>query len=154
MLETAVGATGAVLNGVGYVNGKYLSGGANINGDYSYMGDDASTFATGFMPYTKAQITAKTPIYIKGVAVDKTLSHVRIGCYPSYDYATYQDPLKLSSSYVSVEELGTNYYKITPVNVDGIFNTAFPNIDIAYFRLSLNGSGEGVIITVGQEILD
>lgn len=150
LLESAVGAQGTVLNDVGYADGYYLSGNANVSGNNSYLSSDASHFATGFIPYTKAQAQAGVPIYVKNITLDTTQSHTRMGAYPSYDYATYLDPVKFSAgeSYITVEQLGDNYYKITPTT--SFISTVA--IDFNYIRFSFSGSGSGVIITVDQPI--
>ena len=152
LLESAIGAQGTVLNDVGYADGYYLSGNANVSENNSYLSTDATHFTTGCIPYTKAQAEAGVPIYVKGITLDTSQSHTRMCAYPNYDYSTYLDPIKFSAgdSYISVETLGDKYYKITPkANFISTMNN-----DFKYVRFSFTGSGNGVIITVDQEIVD
>lgn len=149
LLPTAVGHSGTPLNDVGYADGYYLSGNPSVSGNNSYMSADSTHFVTGFVPYTKAQAQAGTPIYVKGVTIDTSNSHERIGAYPSYDYETYIDPVKFSAgaAYVSVEQISDQYYKIVPGA--SFAGSAFASLsDIQYIRLSLTGSGAGVEITI------
>lgn len=151
LLKSAVGAQGTVLNDVGYIDGYYLSGNANVSGNNSYLATDNTHFTTGFIPYTKSQAQAGIPIYIKGITLDTSQSHTRMGAYPNYDYATYIDPIKFSAGtgYIVAEKISDKCYKIT---VTSQFISEVNN-DFNYVRFSFTGSGAGVIITVNQEIL-
>ncbi len=155
LLPSAVGAQGTVENDVGYRDGYYLSGNPNVNGNFSYCSSDSTHFTTGFIPYTKAQMQAGVPIYVKGVTIDTTNSHERIGAYPSYDYATYIDPIKFSAgtAYVTVTQLADQYYKIV-LGASAVSSSWASLSDINYIRLSLTGTGAGVIITVNELITD
>lgn len=164
-LPTAFGINGKVLNGVGYVDGYYLTGNPTIGtidiAYSSYMSVDDTHFTTGYIPYTKAQAVAQTPIYIKGVTIDVAQSHTRLGVFPSLEYDIYIEQMKASSwsSYLTLETLDTGYYKLTP---NSSFSTYFsgnlqpqnPFDDYSYIRFSLQGSGKGVVISVGKEITD
>ena len=150
VLASAVGAQGTILNDVGFNDGSYLTGNPTISGNNSFMASDSACFTTGFIPYTVAQAQSGVPIYIKGVTIDTTNSHTRMGGYPSYDYAQYIDPIKFSSgnNYIVVEQLADEYYKITPT---AKFMNEI-NLDVNYVRFSFVGRGAGVIITIDQEI--
>lgn len=150
-LPISIGADGNVYNGTGYKNGYYLSG--------TSEGTDETHFVTGYIPYTLAQAQACIPIYFKGVTIDTTAinSHTRIGLYVNYDDTTAANPQQLDktlsngSILSTTEQLADGYYKFTP-------STAFykaagwNNYDMKYIRMSLPGTGEGVIITVNEPI--
>ena len=123
-------------NGVGYKNGVYLS---SSGGD----GEDETCVATGYIPYTWATDNA---IYVKGAEVSSA-SHVRIYGYSEKGSA----PLGSAScsgpslsTYFTVEELGTNYYKLTPLSSHAT--------SVVYLRLSLIGTGENLIVTINEPI--
>lgn len=155
VLSSAVGAAGSVYGTDGYLDGSYLSGNPGVSGNTSFDSDLAGYFTTGFIPYTKAQADAGTPIYIKGAVVDTTDSNCRMAAYPSYDYASYVEPLKGGANltnYVSVETLGDQYYRITPLSGFSDFANFADWEDYAYVRFSLPGSGAGVIITIDEPL--
>lgn len=153
LLETAVGADGAVFNGTGYMDGYYLTGSSSANPIYVAAESGVAHFVTGYIPYTLAQAQAQTPIYVKGANIDTAQSHERIGFYPSLTHAEWLDPLKLSVSAMTVTKLSDGYFRIVPpANV--LTEGGYGFTDIQFIRLSLSGSGAGVIITVGQEIPD
>lgn len=151
VLASAVGAQGTVLNDVGYGNGVYLTGNPTVSGNNSYMAQDSACFTTGFIPYTSAQASAGVPFYVKGVTIDTSNSHTRACCYPSYDWSQYNDPVKFSdTASIEVEKLADGYYKITPTSA--FYERYQSALAINYIRFSFTGSGEGVIITINQEI--
>lgn len=153
LLPAALDYNGNVFNEIGYIDGYYLTGNANANAatGYSFISTDSTHFTTGFIPYTKAQYQAGTPIYVKGITLDTTQSHTRMGAYPNYTHSTYLDPIKFSagSGYLNAEKLSDGYYKITLGS--GVASTYS---DWSYIRFSFTGSGAGVVITVGEEITD
>lgn len=160
LLPLAVGCDGNIQkdkngNAVGYADGAYLTGnGSNPWQNASYVNDSTTHFVTGFIPYTKAQAEAGVPIYVKGVTMDTAASHTRAAGYNSYsDYTAYHDPVKFSTGKITVEELGTAYYKLTPT-ADFVSAMASSNAgsNFAYIRFSFPGSGSGTIITVGEPI--
>lgn len=152
LLETAVGADGAVFNSVGYMDGKYLTGSNNVTPIYVQTETGAAHFVTGYMPYTMAQAEERIPIYIKGTVLDISNNHERMGVYPSLEHSEWCDPLKLSSACFNVTELAEGYYKIIPI-ASAIAQQGFTfGSNINFIRFSLSGSGEGVVITIGQEI--
>lgn len=123
-------------NAVGYKNGVYLS---SNGGDST----DEACVATGYIPYTWA---TKNSIYVKGAEVSSA-SHVRIYGYSAkgsapVGSATCSGPNL--STYFTVEELGTNYYRLTPLSSNAT--------GVVYLRLSLIGTGENLIVTVNEPI--
>ncbi len=161
VLATALDYNGNVANGgLGYWDGYYLSGNrGTVTNGISYHGTDSTHFLTGSIEYTKAQIDAQTPLYIKGVNLDSPVSHTRVCTYrdPQDTATTYRNPCKFSdlAAYMTVEKLGDKYYKLTPTanfynyssftNGNGVINN--------YIRFSLPGSGDGVIITINEAIV-
>lgn len=123
----------AVYNGVGYKNGYY----ASESGD----GADAACVVTGWIPYTWSP---ENILYVRGASIT-TASHVRFFGYrdkTTLDTGAYGTGSNLST-YFTVEELETNYYKLTPLATKA---------DVNYIRISLIGTGENLIITVNEEI--
>lgn len=97
-----------------------------------YYGRYASTNTGGSSPDTNCTITAKVPytktnhptLYIKGVKWDASSSHSRIASWKSTTGLcanTYN--LSAISSYFTITELGTNYYKVECANTGngGVF---------------------------------
>ena len=120
----------AVYNGIGYKNGAYPS-------DNGADGNDAANVVTGWIPYNKEVI------YIRGAILDLTDSHVR---WRSYFYnktdSLFGDGTNMNN-YFTIETLADQYYRLTPK--DTIINTA-------YYRISLVGTGENLIITHNEPI--
>lgn len=119
-----------VYNGVGYKNGAYPS-------DNGVDGTNAACVVTGWIPYNKEII------YIRGAKLDTTNNYVRIRTY----YPNKSDGLYIAGSsiaaYFTIETLDTNYYKLTPK--DNLTPYAF-------YRISLVGTGENLIITHNEPI--
>lgn len=160
LLPTAIGFNGNILedvdgnsSGTGFVNGWYLSGNPNTssNTGYSFMSTDSTHFVTGFMPYTRAQYDAGTPIYVKGITLDTSQSHTRMGVYPDYTRNVYVDPIKFSTGDIDVTELSAGYYKFVP-NAKFLSDMSGYYSDWSYMRFSFKGKGEGVIVSVGNPI--
>lgn len=140
----AYGST-AVYNGVGYMDGKYLSTGAT-----PYEGTDSAFFLTGYIPYVPSQ---KKPIYIKGATWTED-SHSRMNFFNAnktiigtYIYGGAGTASKMST-YFTVETLGSNYIKLAPTSTSLGADAA----SVVYFRMSLKGKGAGVIITIDEPI--
>lgn len=139
---TAINGT-EIYNGVGYKNGAYVS--------TTGYGTDASTVAVGYLTHEPTDV-----IYIKGAELS-AIDHVRLlaqqadGGAIQYCHGTTLD---LSAGIwnsnkgvhaYNVETLGNKYYKVTPVA------SAFGN-QTAYFKISLKGTGENLIITKNEQI--
>lgn len=127
------------FNGCGYMTGKYLTSSSPF-----YASGNTNEWVTGCIPYT-----VDKPIYIKGVSFT-TASHDRM--YFFTDKATRVAPGINSGTtnlvtYFTVEQLGDNYYKLTPISGSGLSSTA------NYVRMSFTtGTPSEVIITVDEPI--
>ena len=131
----------APFNGIGYLNGAYIS--------EKTTGTDAACVATGLLPYAHAN-GVRTPIYIRGAALDLTNSHVRIYGFGASKGTAFQSSIAIEAQKIAnnfqIEELGTNYYKITP-------NDDLCGTYVHYLRFSLVGKGDNLIITLNEPIL-
>lgn len=128
----------AVFEGVGYKNKSYISS--------TGTGTDAECVATGLMPYDyKGGV--RTPIYIKGCTINTSKSHCRIYGFNDLGQASFQQAYGSAlTTYFNIETLGTNYYKVTPLD------TIPANSYVNRFRFSLIGTGENLIITNNEPI--
>lgn len=125
-------------NTPGYKNGTYISG---VNSP-----TDAACVSTGAI-LMGSDVQA---IYIKGAKWDTTKSHVRfyagsIGSMNSHAVKADGSGTALSN-YFTAETLGENYYKWT------LTTTSKNSLRGRYYRLSLLGTGENLIITHDQPI--
>lgn len=125
-------------NTPGYKNGTYISGASSPT--------DATCVSTGAI-LMGSDVEA---IYIKGATWDTTKSHVRfyagsIGTMNSYAIKADGSGESLSN-YFTAETLGENYYKWT------LTTTGKNYLRGRYYRLSLVGTGENLIITHDQPI--
>lgn len=155
LLPTSVDNTGAVYNGTGFKNGYRLTGGA-------YPCESAGTefFCTGYIPYTKAQASARVPMYVKGITIDlsnvpKYLRVLMVDAYNATD--SYIDTLTITgdsgaSNQITIQQLGDKYYKLTPNGGFITGNFGWGNEDLRYIRWSFPGTGDGVIFTVDEPI--
>lgn len=140
LVKTAVDTDGSLYNGIGYKNGTYLS-----SSGWHNTSSDSACVTTGYMPCAKNADGTAPVIYVKGCTIDTT-SHVR---FCSYDesfnawYPAYGTGSSGWGKYFQFEQLGTQYYKITPVNVSYVKT---------YIRMSVKGSGENLIVTVNEPI--
>ena len=132
----------AIYNGKGYKNGAYVS-------DNGSFGTDANTVAVGYLTQVPTDV-----IYIKGAELT-TASHVRIYtdsmsgnaviyCVGSgLNLSTGVWNNSIGEACYNVEVLGDKYYKLTPTSRFG---------ETLYFRVSLVGTGENLIITINEPI--
>ena len=153
LLPTALGNTGSVLEGVGYVQDKKL-------GSYpKKWGDCPGYFSTGFFPYTLAQAKDRVPIYVKGVTIDLTAlsgGYVQMQLSPS---ATTDDWIGVQSitnmtdiNLAIIIQLAESYYMFIP-NVNFWLANDWDSKNPTLMRMCLPGTGEGVIITVDEPIM-
>lgn len=143
-------------NGTGYKDGYYLSS------DSPFENVDSATVLTGYMPYTVAATGVPKSIYIKG-ATWSEISHCRLYLFDSTKSTIVGARISgngtgnaaMATSY-TMETLGTNYYKLTPVAAaSGLWNmisVAASAADAEYFRVSLAGTGANLIITLDEPI--
>lgn len=129
-----------IYNGTGYKNGAYVSS------NHAY-GTDANTVAVGSL-----RLGATDVIYIKGAELAEQ-SHVRLYMVSLAGNATNycEKPVVSSgvwnntagSTIFNIEVLGDCYYKLTPYESRG---------EDCYYRVSLLGTGENLIITHNEPI--
>lgn len=125
-------------NGTGYKNGVYLS---SEGGE----GTDTAFVATGYIPYSW---TAGNALYIRGAKVT-TASHIRIYGYynkgetPSSSAMCNGANLDTYFTIEYPEGESANYYKLITKTTKAI----------NYLRLSLEGTGENLVVTVNQPIV-
>lgn len=148
----AIDSTSAYNGGLGYKNNYRLSSG------YPYESYASGYTMTGYIPFS---ISNKDPIYIKDAQwvsgddncrmyffTDKnTLKGINIS-----GSVTAANQNNINRMFV-VETLGDNYIKLTRNTIDNI--DAFEyygGSTIKYFRISLKGSGENLIISQGDPI--
>lgn len=143
--STVLGGT-AIYNGTGYKDGYRISGGTGEAALAGYV-------TTGVMPYAITNEDDKYSfpvIYIKGATLDLSDSACRWTGINANNASRYETNGGASATanqithYFTVEELGTQYYKLTPVR--GNFDS------ICAMKMSLKGSGAKLIITAGEPI--
>ncbi len=164
VLESAVDKNGNVYDGVGYKNGVYLSSNGSTYPDDPLINTDSNCFATGFFRYSYEDLANRTPIYIKGVDLSDSIvttngSHIRFAIYLSLTETApkggYLNTLTHSteSQRFTCSQLGEKYYILSPQDSTKNFGSWNTNSTTApYARMSLPGTGEGVIITVNEPI--
>ena len=157
-LTLALGSDGNVYNGVGYRDNYRLTPSGTEIADDSYIASADGMFVTGFIPYTYTQAYACAPFYIKGVNLESITDTVRSMLFNDITDTTsnfYPKQVKWTTTDdtgVDIEKLGDLYYKITPrANFYAQTNQSAENIN--YIRFSLPGTGNGVIITIDQNIV-
>jgi hypothetical protein len=138
---TTVGGT-EIYNGIGYKNGAYVSSDGTF-------GVDTNTVAVGYLSFVPGDV-----IYIKGAELNAN-SHVRL--YTDTKSGTayrYSDTLTNGATewkdttgkvFFYIEYLGDKYYKLTP-------NTELFTESKYYYRASLYGAGDNLIITHNEAI--
>ncbi len=136
----------AVYNGVGYANDMRISA-YNASAGAGHV-------ATGIMPYAKKADGTFPVLYVKGAELDTTKSYVRATCIQNVSelYATASAVGGGSGQtaweyWFVIETLGERYYKLTPTDD---LNAISANTK--YIRMSLYGTGDGLIITADEPI--
>ena len=134
-LSQCVDSTAVYNDPYGYKDGYYASG-ANESPKEGFV-------LTGLIPYGSKR---KDPLYIKGATLDTSLSHCRILSFNAAKQASFQSAAGSAlTTYYSIETLGTDYYKVTPISDEAVANAD-------YLRISLYGTGENLIITIDEPI--
>lgn len=140
-----------VLNGTGYMDGYYASSAS------PYYGADGDCVLTGWIPNHNFSKTQAPPtLYIQGAVVDTTNSHCRIQFSDNKSNIGGAQG-SLIPTYYTVEELGTQYYRLTPVVLDSGETQLGYTYDATvsgYVRFSLLGTGENLVITFDEEIAE
>lgn len=158
VLPISIGENGSVFNGTGYLDGYRLSSNYNTNAPH-YVSAQSGYFTTGYLPYTFTDCKNCVPFYVKGVNLDTIADYVRMAMYTdhtaSYNNAHTVNLNTTGAAGFTITKLGEQYYKITPNS--GVYNTGgtssgWPTKNVTVARLSLPGSGSGVILTINEPI--
>lgn len=148
---TVVNGT-AIYNGVGYKDGYRISSAIGESAESGYV-------ITGQMPYPQNSDGTHKTIYIRGATLDLSDNNCRwTGC-PASIAASSTNCVQLScastagasymlSTYFTIEELATNYYKLTPIESGFSSHTT----TVGSMLMSLKGSGANLIITTDEPI--
>ena len=135
----------SVFDGIGYRNGARLSGWS--------LPTAADYVATGIIKWrdTPGAFSGLKPIYIKGATLDTSKSYVRANILQINNgglyLAQYVTDAATWTKVFTIETLGENYYKLTPIEggFGGWYNTC-------YIQFSLFGKGDNLIITIDEPI--
>ena len=150
--------TATVVNGTAIYNGKGYKDGYRIS---SAISESAASgyVITGVMPFAEKADGKRPVIYIKGVTLDTTDKNCRWSGLPYLVNATASNCVQLNGgstntanmlgTYFTIETLGTNYYKLTPI--ESAFD-AWSGSPIGRMMMSMKGSGANMIVTVDQPI--
>lgn len=158
ILPLSIGDDGAVFNGTGYIDGYRLTSNYNTNAPH-YVSAQSGYFTTGFFPYTIDDCFDCIPFYVKGVNLDTISDYARMAMYTDHT-ATYNNAHTASLNYTTdsgftITKLGEQYYKITPNKAcytTGGTSNGWNSKKATVTRLSLPGSGAGVILTINEPI--
>jgi hypothetical protein len=153
LIPTATVVNGtAIYNGTGYKDGYRISSAISTSAASGYV-------TTGVMPYMERADGTRPTIYIKGVTLETNVSHCRWSGLPYLVNATASNCIQLNGNasaaanqfgtYFTIETLGTNYYKLTPI--ESKFD-AWSGSPIGRMMMSMKGSGANMIVTVDQPI--
>ena len=144
-----------IFNEVGYRNHTYLVCNDIDEEGWPY-GNDAEYVTTGAIPFTVPSYLTPPVIYIWGAELDEA-DHTRFFIYDSQKFRlVLQATGSEFKNYFTIEELGEQYYKLTPIP-EGKASVLFPATNGRAGRgsiaFSLKGTGENLVITVGEPIL-
>lgn len=147
LVRTSIDRDGSVYNGVGYLDGKYMSGGVPSSGA------DSNATITGYIAINSVSTTGDVYRF-KGVG-EPTASHTRMAiCNSSFAKITETNSF-LGSAILSIFTLttetasdGTTVYVVTVNNkIQHYYSNA------QYFRFSFDGtSGKDLVITCNEKI--
>ena len=144
-----------IFNETGYRNHTYLVCNDIDEEGWPY-GNDAEYVTTGAIPFTVPSYLTPPVIYIWGAELDEA-DHTRFFIYDSQKYRLVLQATGAEfKNYFTIEELGEQYYKLTPIP-EGKASVLFPATNGRTGRgsiaFSLKGTGENMVITVGEAIL-
>lgn len=137
-----------IFNGTGYKDNTRIS---------SFVSTSAATgyVTTGIITWRESAgaFAGLKPIYIKGADVDTSKSYVRLAVVSNVaSVGMKQLAMAVGGTsptwgtYFTVEKLGEQYYKLTPIE------SGLSWYNVQYLRMSLYGTGENLIVTVGEPI--
>ena len=144
-------------NGTGYKNNYRLSSSS------PFESAESGYVLTGYIPYTVDDMVMPGTIYIKGGTWD-AVSGCRMYFFTAakgsmcgpYISGNGTAENNLLSTFYNMETLGDDYFRLVPVDAGGGKWKAQANVasvtDAEFFRISLAGSGENLIVTVDEPI--
>lgn len=144
-----------IFNGTGYRNHTYLVCN-DIDEEPAPYGHDAQYVTTGAIPFTVPSYRTPPVVYIWGATLDED-DHTRFFIYDSQKYRlVLQATGSEFKNYFTIDQLGEQYYRMTPIP-DGKDSMLFPATNGRAGRgsiaFSLKGTGENLVITVGEPII-
>ena len=144
-----------IFSETGYRNHTYLVCNDIDEEGWPY-GNDAEYVTTGAIPFTVPSYLTPPVIYIWGAELDEA-DHTRFFIYDSQKYRLVLQATGAEfKNYFTIEELGDQYYKLTPIP-EGKASVLFPATNGRAGRgsiaFSLKGRGENLVITVGEPII-
>lgn len=144
-----------IFNGIGYRNNTYLVCN-DIKEEAWPYGNDARYVTTGAIPFTVPSYLTPPVIYIWGAELNED-EQTRFFIYDSQKYRLVLQATGAEfKNYFTIEQLGDLYYKLTPIP-EGKASVLFPATNGRAGRgsiaFSLKGTGENLVITVGEPIL-
>lgn len=144
-----------IFNETGYRNHTYLICN-DIDEEPHPYGHDAEYVTTGAIPFTVPSYRTPPVVYIWGATLDESY-HTRFFIYDSQKYRLVLQAVGHEfKDYFTIEQLGDQYYKLTPIP-DGKDSKLFPATNGRAGRgsiaFSLKGTGENLVITVGEPII-
>lgn len=124
-----------VFEGVGYKNGAYASSAS------PYYGTDAACFCTGAIAVQPSDV-----IYVKGATLEGS-GHERLGALSTATGgALWCKQYSALSGMATVTKLADLYYKIVLDSTHANYSS------IGWIYFSAQGTGDGVIVTINEEI--
>lgn len=144
-------------NGTGYKDGYRLSSSS------PYESAAAGYVLTGYIPYPVVAERCPSTIYIKGCTWEN-VSGCRLYFFTEAKNSMCGPQINgngtaennLLSTFYTMETLGENYFRLIPKDTGTGKWTAQQNVasvtDTEFFRISLAGSGENLIVTVNEPI--
>jgi len=144
-----------IFNETGYRNHTYLVCN-DIDEEAWPYGHDARYVTTGAIPFTVPSYRTPPVIYIWGATLDED-DHTRFFIYDSQKYRLVLQATGAEfKNYFTIEQLGEQYYRLTPIP-EGKASVLFPATNGRAGRgsiaFSLKGTGENLVITIGEPIL-
>ena len=153
LVPTSVDTDGSIFNGTGYKDGVRLSSSGGVSSDTSSA--VASSTITGFIPFKNTDVIRMKGAICKG-AFDAYGLHTYFNLYDgdkkfngSMGIGEVDTTSQLSMVYDEATGV-TTFQIIDPDGGTGQFREAAKSA--VYFRLSVYGKGEDLIITVNEEI--
>lgn len=144
-----------IFNETGYRDHTYLVCN-DIDEEAWPYGNDAEYVTTGAIPFTVPSYLTPPVIYIRGAELNED-DHTRFFIYDSQKFRlVLQATGSEFKNYFTIEQLGDQYYRLTPIP-EGKASVLFPATNgragKGSIAFSLKGTGENLVITVGEPIL-